>query len=358
MKNKLSTYVTVAVFICLSMMNLVTKDGDVSMSERRKLQQFPKINLKDFFSKKMMDDFEVYAVDQFIFRDAFKKLQVNSSQILFNQLDNHDVYVWHDSIFKKEKGLNEKSLENFSARINNITGHLNDGQKAYYAMIPQKETFVESKWYQTVDYTKMMKIIDSNILANKIDLNAYLTLNDYYKTDTHWKQENILELSKHLVESMGVSYVDDQYTKQVIDPFYGVYYNQASLKDDHDKIIYLTSDKLDMLQVDYLEDDLSDSVYTPDKKFSLDQYDVFLNGAMALVEINNPNALNDEELLLFRDSFGSSIAPLLAQSYKKITLIDLRYITSDKVFEMIDFKDQDVLFLYSTLIANNSGSLK
>ena len=45
-------------------------------------------------------------------------------------------------------------------------------------MIPQMETFVESKWYQTVDYTKMMKIIDSNILTNKIDLNAYLILDD------------------------------------------------------------------------------------------------------------------------------------------------------------------------------------
>ena len=127
-------------------------------------------------------------------------------------------------------------------------------------------------------------------------------------------RKTFLELSKHLIESMGMSYVDDQYTKQVIESFYGVYYNQASLKDDVDMITYLTSDKLDILQVDYLEDGSIDSVYTPNKKLSLDHYDVFLNGAMALVEINNPNASNDEELLLFRDSFGSSIAPLLAQS--------------------------------------------
>ena len=62
--------------------------------------------------------------------------------------------------------------------------------------------------------------------------------------------------------------------------------------------------------------------------------------------------------LIFRDSFGSSIVPLLVPFYKKITLVDLRYINMNLVNNYITFNNQDVLFLYSTLIVNNSFILK
>lgn len=61
-----------------------------------------------------------------------------------------------------------------------------------------------------------------------------------------------------------------------------------------------------------------------------------------------------KELLLFRDSFGSSIAPLLLENYSKITLIDLRYISQEVLENYIEFNEQDVLFLYSTLVLNQN----
>ena len=73
-----------------------------------------------------------------------------------------------------------------------------------------------------------------------------------------------------------------------------------------------------------------------------------------MISIENPNSKNNKELLLFRDSFGSSIAPLLIQNYSKITLVDLRYISSKMLGEFIKFNDQDVLFLYSTVVLNQN----
>ena len=58
--------------------------------------------------------------------------------------------------------------------------------------------------------------------------------------------------------------------------------------------------------------------------------------------------------MLFRDSFGSSIAPLLIENYRKITLIDLRYINSELLTEYIEFNNQDVLFLYSGVVLNQN----
>ena len=74
--------------------------------------------------------------------------------------------------------------------------------------------------------------------------------------------------------------------------------------------------------------------------------------------VTNPAADTDRELVIFRDSFGSSLAPLLIEDYAKITLVDIRYIQSDFLGQFIEFDGQDVLFIYGTTILNDSFTLK
>jgi len=76
------------------------------------------------------------------------------------------------------------------------------------------------------------------------------------------------------------------------------------------------------------------------------------------VTIDCPAAQTDRELIVFRDSFGSSLAPLLTGVYSKITLVDLRYFHSALLGEALEFTDQDVLFLYSASLLNNSTSMR
>ena len=91
---------------------------------------------------------------------------------------------------------------------------------------------------------------------------------------------------------------------------------------------------------------------------SLDKYDIYLSGGVSLLEITNQEASTEKELIVFRDSYGSSIVPLLVPSYKKITVVDTRYISPKLLKNYIEFSDQDVLFIYSTLLINSSGTLK
>ena len=100
------------------------------------------------------------------------------------------------------------------------------------------------------------------------------------------------------------------------------------------------------------------AVYDRSKLESRDLYDVFLSGSRSLLTIENPNAATDRELIVFRDSFGSSIVPLLVQNYARVTLVDIRYIQIDVLSRFLEFKGQDVLFLYSTLVLNNSSTIK
>lgn len=92
--------------------------------------------------------------------------------------------------------------------------------------------------------------------------------------------------------------------------------------------------------------------------YGKDPYEMFMSGSDALIVVDNPNAKTDKELVIFRDSFGSSISPYFISSYKKITLIDIRYIQSDMLGFFIKFNNQDVLFMYSTMMLNSSLGFK
>ena len=79
---------------------------------------------------------------------------------------------------------------------------------------------------------------------------------------------------------------------------------------------------------------------------------------MSLLEITNPAGPEEKTLVIFRDSFGSSLAPLLAEGYGRVILVDLRYMPGSMLQDYVDVSGADVLFLYSTLVLNNSTLLR
>ena len=90
----------------------------------------------------------------------------------------------------------------------------------------------------------------------------------------------------------------------------------------------------------------------------MDHYDIFLSGAVSLIKITNPMGDEGKRLIVFRDSFGSSLTPLLMSGYSEITLIDTRYINPVMMSRYVEFTNQDVLFLQSTLVLNDSSEIK
>ena len=152
-----------------------------------------------------------------------------------------------------------------------------------------------------------------------------------------------------------------EYTENVLNiPFEGVYVGQSALPLKPDTIVYLTNNVLDNCTVTNFETGkVTNSVYDFEKAEKGDAYDLFLSGANPLVTIENPNATTERELFIFRDSFGSSIAPLFVEAYEKVTVIDTRYVDPSFLGKLVDFTEgSDVLFLYSTGMLNSSLALK
>ena len=94
-------------------------------------------------------------------------------------------------------------------------------------------------------------------------------------------------------------------------------------------------------------------MYDAEKAVGRDPYEMFLAGSLSVITIDNPNASSDKELVIFRDSFGSSLTPLLVEGYSKITVLDARYLNEVMIGNFVEFEDQDVLFIHSTGVINN-----
>lgn len=344
--------------------HVLSPDGEFTTSERRRLAQFPDISASAIQSGAFMTNFEKYSLDQFPLRDTFRTLKALCAYNVFAQKDNNDIYSADGYLVKIEYPMKENQITEAAGKFNKIYDTLLSDSNVYFAMVPDKNYFLaEEHGYLRLDYDRLQNLFYENLSPEfqVIDIFDTLTIEDYYHTDTHWDQAKLQDTVDRIAGEMGIAdRLNWNYTENTIENFYGVYAGQSALPVDPDTLTYLTSDILDGCTVTNLETGAT-TVYNLDKLTdgsSMDNYDIFLDGPAALITIENPAASADRELILFRDSFGSSIAPLFVEAYAKVTLIDLRYLASDYLSEYVTFGDADVLFLYSTTILNTSEMLK
>ena len=336
---------------------------ELSLSERRPLAQMPELSASSYLSGKFMSGYEDYATDQFPLREQFRTLKALMGLYVFGQKDNNGVYLADGFAAKLEYPLNEGSVAHAADRFRYLYETLMAGTdaKVYLSVIPDKNYFLaETNGYPALDYQALTDALRKQTeFAAYIDLFGTLTADDYYRTDSHWRQENLLTTADTLAAAMGVALPDNRYTEWTLDrPYYGVYYGYAALPMEPDHLTYLTSDLLDACTVYNYETGKTGPIYDLAKGAGKDPYELFLSGSVSLLTIENPNADTDRELVIFRDSFGSSLAPLLVPGYAKVTLADIRYLPSSQMGKYLTFTDQDVLFLYSAPVLNNSETLK
>lgn len=364
-RHLIQTAVLGGLLLAVSLCCWLKEDGLYSASERRVLAQQPEPGWEEVLSGDYMEDFEAYTLDQFPARDAFRSLKAVSALGLFGHKDNNALYLADGHLSKLEYPLKQAMLDHAAKHFAHIYDtYLKDsGGEVYFSIIPDKNCYLAAEnGYLSLNYDEFISHMRARTdgYMEYIDITGLLSADDYYRTDTHWKQERILDVAQTIADAMGVTLEGEYEVKTLDQPFYGVWYGQAALPLEPDTISYLTNDELENCSVKSydLGTGTAGTVYDNDKVQGKDPYDFFLSGAVAVMTIENPAADPERELVVFRDSFGSSLVPLLAEGYGTITLIDTRYISSDTVGKMVDFNGKDVLFLYSTLLLNNSLSLR
>lgn len=333
----------------------------ISDSERRPLAQPPELTLSGLLSGSYAQQAEKAAPDQFPLREWFRSLKAQVSLKLLGQKDTNGIYYRDGHAAQLEYPQKDASLDYAAERIQWICDNLlTEDSRVFLSVIPDKNAFLAAEnGYPALDYDAFIRDFRTRLPEiSYIDLRDTLTLEDFYRTDLHWRQEMLPETAQKLAEGLGVS-LKDSYTQMTLDtPFYGIYAGQSALPLEADSLCWLTSDTLEQCRVWNGEEDSWGPVYDLEKAAGRDPYELFLSGSVSLLRLENPNAETDRELVIFRDSFGSSIAPLLAEAYASITLVDIRYLPAARLSSVMEFHGQDVLFLYSVPVLNNSDTLK
>lgn len=345
---------------------------ETSDAERRPLAQAPVLRGESLLDGSFMTDFEDFTLDQFPLRDSFRQFKSLFHYYVLQQKDNNDIYIADGYAAKLEYPMNENSVTLATSRFNTIYERFlkDSGCKAYLTVVPDKSYYLaEENGYLSLDYQGFYQSIYQRMpWATPIDVTDSLRIEDYYFTDTHWRQEKLFAAAGKICQTMGVTAPrQEDYSPVALErPFYGVYYGQAALPMDPETIYILKNEILDNCTTSLGELDsktgalsykqLYNSVYDMSKVNAKDMYEVYLSGSQSLLRIDNPNAKTDRELIVFRDSFGSSMTPLLVQDYQTVTIVDVRYVSSSILNRFITFDGQDVLFMYSTSVLNSTGS--
>ena len=353
-----------SVWAVLSVFNWLSPSKEISYTERRLLTQFPTLNVETLLDGKFMYNFEKYALDQFPARDAFRQIKALFHYNVLNHRDKNGIYIADGYAAKMDYPMNPDAIAYATGQLNWVYEHYlaPAGSKVFCVAVPDKGYYLaEENGYLAMDYDAFFEKLRQDMpWATHIDITDCLRIEDYYRTDTHWRQENLLGVAQRITQALGMPAPQAaEFTRTPLErPFYGVYYGQAALPMEAETMYIMESDRLNACRVYNYNTQSYTNVYDTEKLTSKDLYDVYLSGSQSLLRIENPGASTDRELIVFRDSFGSSLVPLLVSEYKTVTLVDIRYINSQLLSRYLEFNGQDVLLLYSTLVINNGTTLK
>lgn len=344
------------------LMGIFGEKEAVSPSERRQLEELPAVSAERLVSGRFFRDIDAYTRDHFPFRESLRRVKAMERFYLFARLENNGIGLFDGMAVKVETALHEEYITDNVTLWRTLKETCFPDNRAAFAVIPDKNYFLADRtphW----DYDAFFSLVRENAPqdAEEIDLTGLLSLSDYYATDIHWRQEKIVPVAGTIADALGVRWDPaESYTRQNAGNFYGVYYGQSALPLAPEPLHYLENDTLAQAKAflwqageeGFLTEEVP--IYTPANGKLADPYNLFLSGPQPAVELVNPGAGNGKTLILFRDSFASSLAPLLLSGYERILLWDTRYLPVSYLSFLPEIYAQaDLLFLYTTTTLNS-----
>lgn len=367
MSKKITKSLTVIVFVILifgiSIVNLIKKDKAFSESENRYLEQMPTFSMNTLLDGSFIKAFEDYTTDQFLWRDGFIGVKT-TTEFGMGKKDTNGVYfaddgyliAKHDDFDETQIAKNIKFLSEFTSKTQSILGEKN----VSVMIVPTASEVLTDKLpplANDFDQTGLITEITDNLGTVAVP-NILKTLTQcshediYYKTDHHWTTLGAFYSYRAWCDAVGIAgHTIDDYTKILVtDEFYGTVYSKARLINTKPDSIYRFDPVFDAsYSVEYnMGERTTDTLYSDEFLEKRDKYSYFLGGNNPIVKITSNNK-NGKKLVLIKDSFGHSIAPLLANDFEEVHMLDLRYIN----ISVQDYIKQngitDALVLYNTV---------
>ena len=367
-------YALILVFVLalfsIPIASLVTADEPISMSEKRPLKQYMdyeayKAAHRGAGLSEYLSYLESYLLDQFPKRDLLRQSLARFRLGVLRQLDHHGYFEKDGHLGKLDPILNERALDYALSILENVASdRLSQSGHRVFALIPDKNVYLTDKSdYPSYAYDAFFQQVQVAMRGETevLSLLPYLSIDDYYKTDPHWDQGKLFQVANAILAEFGFNagLSSDMFQLHRYEGYDGTYKAHMAGGSLSDTLSWLRNDAIDAMTVYDLVTGEKGPIYQEDKLRGTDAYDLFLGGAKALLTIHNPHQENGRQLIVFRDSFGSSLIPLLALYYEDVIVVDLRYIQMTSVAQLVEMRDDgDALFLFSTSVLNSPGVFK
>lgn len=362
-KNTVYLALLLAMLLAGALLGIFLPKAERSVPERRRLASMPQLSAKSVEDGSFMRDYETYTQDHFPARETFRRIKALFCKDILQQLQVNEIAVKGGTAVKLDYPLQPQSVQHATERFSYLwQRYLRDSDcTVYTAVVPDKNYYAAPIYgYPQMEYACLFSMIEQQMpYAKRIDLTDTLCLESYYRTDAHWRADALQGTAQRIAQAMGAQLALEALAPRTLpEPFYGVYSGQTALPLGNDALTVLDGAPIQSMRVYDLESDSYGTVYDESRRGGADLYEYFLSGSRSFLRIENDAAQTDRELIIFRDSFGSAIAPLLATGYRTVTLVDIRYLSPALLGRYQSFSDQDVLFLYSASVLNHSETLK
>ena len=325
---------------------------DFSEMENRVLTAYPKVTIDGIVSGEVQRDFAQACGDQMTGRDFFVQLSTGV-RFALGERQIGDVYIGEDVRYFERvttSDISEKRISTNTAVIERLSTEHPDISTTFF-LAPTNSTVARDTLPEGAyiyDDSAVAESIEEGLKSAKLlyEPDAF-SGRDYFSTDHHWNTYGALRGAGLYLDAVGkaTSIPDESDFSYVTadDKFYGTLYSKAPLAacDGEDFTYPVISDDIEVT-IDGEPAGFYDTSYL-DKK---DKYATYFGGNYGIVEIKNPHAATDDTLLIVKDSYANSAIPYLSSVYKKITMIDLRYVNKSMKSLLEEECPDELLFLY------------
>ncbi len=352
--------VFLAFIFLMALIFLFSKKTDYSSNEKRFLEEFPETTLEEISSGRFGEGFERYFADHFPSRNLWVGINAYYSLLTGNN-GASGVYRCSGGYLINTPVSQKNRL---SANVETILEFREKTDLPLYAVLIPSTGYIVSDvlpaGHEPYRDDRYLSEISERLAHGGVsfaDLRepfkaAYGSKTQlYYRTDHHLTTAGAYEAYLVAAALLGKDPVPKSAFKT--DTYYGFYGTTYSTSG-----FWLTEpDSIDVWRDPASDSSVhiritdgnttkeADSLFFYDHLREDDKYPVFIDGNHALTEITNERA-PEGTLLMIKDSFSHAIAPFLAENYRKIILVDLRYYKAS-VSELCEQKKPDqILFLY------------
>ena len=172
----------------------------------------------------------------------------------------------------------------------------------------------------------------------------------YYRTDHHWTADGAFAAYEAYMRAAGHEPLPrEAFVRRSIEGYSGSTRSRSALWLTGTDTLTVEEPKDLRVKVTFSDDDAAyDGMFFYGHLKEYDWYPLFLDGNHPVTVIENPDAPADAPvLMLVKDSFGNTLAPLLVPTYGTVVMVDPRYCKQSVKDLCVQYGADELLFCYS-----------